>query len=179
MARLYCIRCGRRLTRGRERDEAVSRCPACGWIDWYNPAPTASVMILRRRSGRPEVLLVRRAFQPARGAWDVPGGFVERGETGEQAARREVREELGVEADIGRFVGAFPDVYGADRTPSFNLYFAARLTRRDAAIRVADDVSGFQWFPLHRLPARLAFKNNRRALLALARRLKPRSRRRA
>lgn len=174
MPRLYCIQCGRRLAQARERGEVVSRCRACGWTDWFNPAPTASVLILRRDRGRrAEVLLVRRAFAPARGAWDVPGGFVDRGETGEQAARREVREELGVDVEIGPFVGAFPDIYGADRAPSFNLYFAARLRRGDATIRVADDASGFRWFPLDRLPSRLAFKNNRQALRALARLLKP------
>ncbi len=172
MPRLYCIRCGRRLARVRERGEVVSRCPACGWTDWFNPAPTASVMILRRGGGSgTAVLLVRRAFAPARGSWDVPGGFVERGETAEAAAVREVREELGVDVRLERLVGIFPDTYafGGERQPSLNIYYVARLRRPSATIRPADDVSGFRWFPLARLPRRLAFKNNRQALHALRR----------
>lgn len=172
MPRLYCIRCGHRLARARERGEVVSRCPACGWTDWFNPAPTASVIILRRGGGTgTAVLLVRRAFAPSRGAWDVPGGFVERGETAEAAAMREAREELGVDVRLERFVGIFPDTYafGGERQPSLNIYYVARLRRPNVSIRPADDVSGFRWFPLARLPRRLAFKNNRQALLTLRR----------
>jgi 8-oxo-dGTP diphosphatase len=153
------------LARGREKGQGVSRCGACGWIDWFNPAPTASVLILR--GGR--VLLVRRAFAPARGAWDVPGGFIERGETAEAAAKREAREELGVDVRIERLVGIFPDIYGAERQPSLNIYYLARLRRRNAIVRPADDASGFQWVPFDRLPRRLAFQNNRQALRALRR----------
>jgi 8-oxo-dGTP diphosphatase len=123
------------------------------------------VVILR--GGR--VLLVRRAVAPARGAWDVPGGFIERGETAEAAARREAREELGVDVRIERFIGTFPDTYGVERHPSLNIYYAARLRRRNATVRPADDASGFQWFAFDRLPRRLAFKNNRQALRALRR----------
>ena len=171
MPRLYCIRCGRRLGRVRERGEMVSRCRACGWTDWFNPAPTASVLILGRGRDGTTVLLVRRAFAPARGAWDVPGGFIERGETAEAAAKREAREELGVDVRLERFVGIFPDTYtfGGERQPSLNIYFAARLPRPNASIRPADDVSGFRWFGLDRLPRRLAFKNNMQALRALRR----------
>lgn len=163
MRRRFCIRCGTRLRRIREKDRRVLRCPSCGWIDWYNPAPTVSVLILR--GGR--VLLVRRAFAPSRGTWDVPGGFIERGETAERAARREVREELGVRVRIERFVGIFPDTYGTERLPSLNIYFLGRLGRDGAAVRAADDASEFRWFPLDRVPRRVAFKNNRQAVQAL------------
>lgn len=174
MPRVYCIRCGVRLRRGRERGQVVSQCRACGWIDWFNPAPTASVLILRGN----HVLLVRRAVAPARGAWDVPGGFVERGETAEAAAKREAREELGVDVHVDGIVGTFPDTYtfGGERQPSLNMYFMARLRRQNAAVRPADDVSGFRWFALNRLPQRLAFRNSRRALNALVRLLRRRPR---
>src|SRR2546426_5623336 len=101
--RLFCIRCGARLRRVREEGRArrVGGCPRCGWIDWNNPAPTASVLVLCR--GR--VLLVRRAFAPARGAWDVPGGFIEAGGMAAQAARRELREEAGIAVRLERVLG--------------------------------------------------------------------------
>ena len=166
MPRLFCIRCGARLRRLREAGRArrVPGCPRCAWIDWNNPAPTASVLVLRR--GR--VLLVRRAVAPARGAWDVPGGFIERGETAERAALREVREELGADVRIERLIGTFPDVYGPERRPSINIYFLGRL-KRDRALRPRDDVSGFGWFPLDAVPRGLAFSNTRAALQRLKR----------
>jgi ADP-ribose pyrophosphatase YjhB (NUDIX family) len=165
VARRYCIECGSRLRRIREKGRAVPGCRGCGWIDWNNPAPTASVLVVR--GGR--VLLVRRAFAPARGAWDVPGGFVERGESAEAAARREAREELGVDVRLEGVVGIFPDRYGARQEPSLNIYYLARLRRAGARIRARDDASAWRWFPLTRVPRRMAFKNNRQALQALRR----------
>ncbi len=165
MPRMFCIRCGARLRRIQERGRRVPGCSRCGWIDWINPAPTVSVLILRGD----RILLVRRAFAPARGAWDVPGGFVERGETIERAARREVREELGVDVRIERFVGIFPDTYGPERRPSLNIYYLGRLRRGTARLRAGDDASECRWFPLDRPPRPLAFKNNRQAVLALRR----------
>ncbi len=166
MRRLFCIQCGAQLRRVRERGRRrVPGCPRCGWIDWFNPAPTVSVLILR--AGR--VLLVRRAYAPSRGAWDVPGGFIERGETAERAARREVREELGVDVRLERFVGIFPDTYGPERLPSLNIYYLARLRQEGAAVRAGDDASEFRWFPLSRVPRKMAFKNNRQAVRALRR----------
>jgi 8-oxo-dGTP diphosphatase len=143
----------------------VPGCRRCGWIDWINPAPTVSVLILRGD----RILLVRRAFAPARGAWDVPGGFVERGETIERAARREVREELGVDVRIERFVGIFPDTYGPERCPSLNIYYLGRLRRGTAHLRAGDDAAECRWFPLDRRPRPMAFKNNQQAVLALRR----------
>ncbi|OLC53724.1 MAG: hypothetical protein AUH92_05345 [Acidobacteria bacterium 13_1_40CM_4_69_4] len=166
MPRLFCIRCGARLrhVRGAGRARRVRGCQKCGWIDWDNPAPTASVLVLRR--GR--VLLVRRAVAPARGAWDAPGGFIERGETAERAALRELREELRADVRLERVIGIFPDMYGPERRPSLNIYFLGRL-KRDVALHPGDDVSEFGWFPLDAVPRGLAFSNTRAALRQLKR----------
>jgi len=162
---MFCIRCGVRLRRVREHGRArrVGGCPRCRWVDWNNPAPTASVLVLRR--GR--VLLVRRAVAPSRGAWDVPGGFIEHGETAEHAALREAREEVGVDVRLERLIGIFPGVYGPERLPSLNLYYLGRLTHNGAAVRAGDDAAAFGWFPLDAVPRRLAFRSNRDALQAL------------
>jgi 8-oxo-dGTP diphosphatase len=123
------------------------------------------VLLVRR--GR--VLMVRRAVPPSRGAWDLPGGFIEAGETAEEAARREVREELGIAVRLERVLGAIPDVYGRDRQPTLNLLFVGRMPREDAAIRAGDDAASYRWFPLDALPRRLAFRNTGRALEMLKR----------
>ncbi|HTD46275.1 MAG TPA: NUDIX hydrolase [bacterium] len=167
MRKYFCLRCGTRLRRVRKagRTRPVLTCPRCGWINWDNPAPTASVLILRR--GR--VLLVRRAFAPARGAWDTPGGFIEPGETAEQAARREAREELGVAVRLERILGIYPDVYGPEKRPSLNIYYVARIRGNGSAVRAGDDAAAVAWFPLSALPRRMAFSNNRLALRQIKR----------
>jgi len=165
--RNFCFRCAKRLRRVLEagKTRPVLKCPRCGWIHWNNPAPAASVLVLRR--GR--VLLVRRALAPSRGLWDVPGGFVEPGETGEQAARREAREELGIAVRLERVVGIYPGVYGVEKRPSLNVYYLARMRGDGSAVRAGDDAAAFAWFPLRALPRRMAFKNNREALRQLKR----------
>jgi ADP-ribose pyrophosphatase YjhB (NUDIX family) len=163
--RQFCIRCGGRLvaTRRAAGTRSVRSCPCCGWVDYNNPAPTASVLLLRR--GR--LLLVRRAVAPSRGAWDLPGGFIEAGETAEQAARREMREELGIKVRLERILGDVPDIYGPDAQPTLNILFIGRMQRDDAAIRATDDAASYRWFSLDALPRRLAFWNTHHAIRLL------------
>ena len=76
-------------------------CPSCGRVVYYDPK-VAAVTIISREG---KVLLVRRANQPGYGLWSIPGGYVDRGEVVEEAAAREVREETGLEVEIGRLLG--------------------------------------------------------------------------
>jgi 8-oxo-dGTP diphosphatase len=80
------------------------RCPSCGYGAYYNPKPVA-VAIPRAPDGT--VWLMRRGFQPQRGRWSMPGGFVDLGETVEDAARREAREELDIDIEISHLVGVY------------------------------------------------------------------------
>lgn len=68
-------------------------CGSCKGITWRNPIPVA-VLLVQVRGG---LLLAQRGIEPGRGKWALPGGFVEHGETWQQAAVRELREEVGVE----------------------------------------------------------------------------------
>jgi ADP-ribose pyrophosphatase YjhB (NUDIX family) len=97
----FCPRCGR------EADVAFPRsitCPHCGYGAYYNPKPVAAA-IPRHEDGR--VILLRRAFDPGAGLWTFPGGFVDLGESVEDAARRETREELEIEVELGGLVGVY------------------------------------------------------------------------
>ena len=131
-------------------------CPSCGLVEYANPAPTASALVGDDEGG---ILLARRAGDPGRGLWDLPGGFVDQGEDPLETLRRELREEAGVEIDVGEFLGGIPDTYGEDGISTVNLYWAAAIA--DGELRPADDVAELAWFPADALPPRgeFAFAN--------------------
>lgn len=74
----------------------------------YPEAPIVAVGVVVKR-GR-EVLLVRRLNEPSRGRWSLPGGAVELGETLQEAARREVREECGLQVEPGEVLAVVDNI---------------------------------------------------------------------
>jgi ADP-ribose pyrophosphatase YjhB (NUDIX family) len=88
----HCTFCGARFTRDQRWPR---RCGACGETSYLNPKPVA-VALLPVGDG---LLVVRRGIPPARDTLALPGGFLEVGETWQQGAVRELREEVGVEAE--------------------------------------------------------------------------------
>lgn len=74
-------------------------CAACGETTWSNPLPVAVVLQpVSYSDGRAGVVVVRRDIEPFRGELALPGGFIETGESWQQAAVRELLEETGLEA---------------------------------------------------------------------------------
>ena len=101
----YCAGCATPLELREENGAVRPVCPACGRVVYYDPK-VAAVTILARQQ---KVLLVRRANQPGYGLWSVPGGYVDRGEVVEEAAKREVLEETGLIVDVDGLVGLFSE----------------------------------------------------------------------
>ncbi|MCW2928308.1 MAG: mutator MutT protein [Thermoleophilia bacterium] len=138
----------------------------CGDRWFGNPKPTANVLAERADDGR--LLLVRRGTDPFEGYWDIPGGFMEDGEEPEDAARRELREETGLDVRITGFIGAFGDEYGGDRGDhTLNLFWRGVVDAPEGA-EPASDVADLAWFEVEALPAddELAFTCVPRALRA-------------
>ena len=67
------------------------RCPTCDFVFYLNPAAAVAGLVVNADG---DLLVVVRNHEPAKGTWDLPGGFLEPGETCEQGLRREIREEL-------------------------------------------------------------------------------------
>ena len=97
----FCPRCGK--TPDVDFPQRIM-CPHCGYGAYYNPKPVAAV-IPEDAEGR--VILLRRGLEPGAGKWTFPGGFVDLGESVEQAASREVMEELEIEVELGGVVGVY------------------------------------------------------------------------
>ena len=106
--------------------------------------PILAVSTAVFRDGR--ALLARRARAPWAGAFSLPGGVVELGETLAEAAARELKEEVGVEADIAAFVAHVePIAREAERVKTHFVIavFAARWRRGDP--RLSDEVAEIAW----------------------------------
>jgi 8-oxo-dGTP pyrophosphatase MutT (NUDIX family) len=88
----HCTFCGARFT---AHQPWPRRCGACGETSYLNPTPVA-VAVQPVGLG---LLVVRRSIPPARDRLAFPGGYIEVDETWQQAAARELREEVGIEAD--------------------------------------------------------------------------------
>ena len=151
----YCPRCRGELTPGEGRVE----CSSCGFVAYANSKPTASALIVDDE-GR--ILLTRRAVEPFKGDWDIPGGFLEEGEHPLDGIRRELREETGLEVEPLEFFGVFMDRYGGDSTAqsTLNLLWTARVLGGEP--RPDDDVEELRWFGPDELPREeeLAFRPN-------------------
>ena len=157
----FCAACGGRLVAKRSLGPERRRCPRCGWTFYDNPL-FASIAVIRRR-GR--LLLAKRARPPYAGMWDLPGGFVEAGETPESGMRRELREELGVGPRRLRLLSFATDHYGPNGVPVLTAIYQVTLT--PGPITPADDISEVRWFPQGKIPLRaIAFASLRRALKA-------------
>jgi ADP-ribose pyrophosphatase YjhB (NUDIX family) len=148
----FCPRCA---SAAEVRYPRSIACPTCGYRAFYNPKPVACV-IPRDQDGL--VWLLRRAFAPGKGLWTFPGGFVDLGESVEQAARREVREELEVDVELGGLVG----VYSRDDDRVVLVVYAGSMTARPRTTEEAMEVRGFA--PADLPWDELAFWSTERAL---------------
>jgi len=156
----YCPHCrepmGRREEGGRERPV----CPACGFVQYLNPAPGAGV-ILRRGEA---VCLVRRAFEPKRGQWSLPTGFMEWDEDVALTARREALEETGLEVRLTGLYAVESGILPPD-IPVLVVFYTAEEC--GGALQAGDDAAEVGFFALDALPGPVAFAAHRRVLARL------------
>lgn len=102
---------------GEDRERRV--CQTCGFIDYVNPRIVTGV--IAHREGR--ILLCRRAIEPRKGFWTLPAGFLELGESVEEGARREAREEAGADLELESLLA----VYSIPRIGQVQIFYRARL----------------------------------------------------
>ena len=156
----WCPRCRGALERAERSGQPRPTCTACGFVFFANPGVGAAVVV-RDAEGR--VLLVRRsAGQFGAGKWCFPCGFVEWGEDVRDAARREAREEAGIEVVLGELLQAASNFHEEPK-PTIGIWFAATLADPTACPVAGDDAEAVGWFdPL--APPPLAFPTDRALL---------------
>lgn len=117
-----------------------------------NPFPTVDVVV---ETDGGVVLVERR--NPPRG-WALPGGFVDYGETVEDAARREVREETGLEVELTALLGVYSDPARDPRQHNLSVVYVGRA---HGTPRGGDDAARAEVFDPEALPAPLCFDHER------------------
>lgn len=161
----FCPRCGGRLSAGHpdgcadEPEQPI--CDACGFIFWQNSKPCAAVLVLK--DGR--LLLVKRAVEPFKGQWDVPGGFLNEGEHPEAGAVRELREETGLEIRLTGLVGIFMGMdYYTTGGATLNVFYTGEVAGGEET--AGSDATALRWFAFDEIPEQVAFACNREAIRA-------------
>ncbi len=160
----YCWRCAAPLDA-----PPPTTCSSCGEPHYNNPKPAAEAVVVHDGN----VLLLKRAIDPYRDHWDIPGGFCEPGEHPARAAERELLEETGHHARSTELLGIWMDVYG-DPEPdglqatTMNVSYLLELTEGEAIIASDGEATELKWFPLDGPPAELAFPEHAHDVLRAA-----------
>jgi NAD+ diphosphatase len=163
----HCGRCGARSGDQPDGPGGPFRCPVCGFTLYFNAAGAVGAVI-RRADGR--VLFVRRSMEPSKGKLGMPGGFVDPGESVEQALAREVREEVGLEIVEPRYLFSHANryVYTGVTYHTVDMFFVADAVEVERA-EPLDAVEAVEWLDVADVrPDDLAF-DSMRAVVALLR----------
>ena len=102
----FCPRCG--SDRFNEHNFKAKKCARCGFVYYFNSSAAVAVFITDRE-GR--LLVARRAHDPAKGTFDLPGGFIDMYETAEEAVIREVKEETALKIEDPVYLFSLPNLY--------------------------------------------------------------------
>jgi mutator protein MutT len=117
------------------------KCIKCGFCYFINMSTAVAAII---RNDKNEILFTIRKHQPARGTLDLPGGFVDLGETAETALVREILEELNLEIRSFNYEGSFTNkyLYKEIEYQTLDLVFNCTVETFDT-LQVADDVADY------------------------------------
>jgi ADP-ribose pyrophosphatase YjhB (NUDIX family) len=153
----YCPRCSAELIKKRVDHNLRKVCPVCGFVLYRNPAPAAGVII--EKEG--QILLVRRKYNPYKGDWCLPAGFIEYGESPEHCTVREVKEETNLEIKLTGLFGVYS---GSDdpRTRAILIVYLGEILSGEP--KPGDDAAETKFFSSENIPQNIAFQSHRQAL---------------
>lgn len=140
----FCPRCG-----SAHFPAAGSRsfkCEDCSFNYYINASAAVAVLLFNEKG---ELLFTRRAIEPHFGKLDLPGGFIDPMETGEQAAIREIQEELGIQIHSLRYFCSYPNeyIFSGYSVFTLDLAFMAK-TESLHQMTAMDDISSFEFIKL-------------------------------
>lgn len=146
----YCPLCATPLVEKEVSGILRAACPACKFIHFLNPAVVVVVVVQCGET----LLLGKRNIEPSKGMWSFCGGYVELGESLEEAARREVKEETNLDIEPQRLIG----IYSTDDGALVVVAYHTRVTESQVRSLTAqpEEISELAFFHRDAIPA-LAF----------------------
>ena len=143
----YCPKCG--SASFIEHDFKSKVCNDCGFIYYFNCSASTAAFIMDSE-GR--LMVVRRAKDPSKGMLDLPGGFVDPDETAEEAIRREIEEETGLEISQLHYLFSIPNryLYSGFEVHTVDLFFECQVDEFSMA-KASDDASEIIFLQPHEI----------------------------
>ncbi len=144
----YCPHCGSADFVAKSRKEFA--CRDCGF-NFFPNAAAAVACVIEDSDGK--IMLTKRARDPWKGCYDLPGGFVDPGESIEEAIHREMKEETGCDVHIESFICSRPNryIFSGYEVNTTDIAFRCRLAEH-TVLRPSDDVSSIEWFSPSDIP---------------------------
>jgi mutator protein MutT len=141
----FCPRCG--SANFPATGNRSFKCSDCSFNYYANSSAAVAVLLFNEKG---ELLFTRRAIEPHLGKLDLPGGFIDPMETAEQAAVREIQEELGIEIHSLQYFCSYPNEYVFSGFSVYTLDLAF-LAKTDSLHQMTamDDISSFEFYNPH------------------------------
>lgn len=142
-----CPKCG--SLRFIENNFKSKKCEDCHFVYYFNPSAASVAVILNEQN---QVLICRRANEPAKGTLDLPGGFVDMYETGEEAVAREVKEETGLDVVHAQYLLSLPNlyVYSGFEVQTLDLFYLCNVKNCNQLV-AQDDIDKSQFVDIEKL----------------------------
>ena len=137
----YCPLCRLELVLETDQSgEAVPTCPEGHFRHYNSPSPASLGIVVHEG----KCLLLQRAITPNKGKWDLPGGYIEPGESAEDALLRELKEETTLDITIRRYFRSF--IVETEHNHIINFVFVCELASGE--VRLSDENTDFRWHTL-------------------------------
>jgi len=143
----YCPKCG--SARFEIHNGKSKQCADCGFVYYFNSSAATVAFILNEHD---ELLVCRRAKEPAKGTLDLPGGFIDMAETGEEGLSREVKEETGMTVTDAQYLFSLPNiyVYSGFSVHTLDLFFLCKVADT-LHFKAMDDAAEVFFLPLREI----------------------------
>jgi mutator protein MutT len=138
----YCPKCG--SVQFEKESERSLKCAGCGFHYFINSAAAVAALVINENG---ELMLVTRGVEPDYGKLDLPGGFIDPGESAEDAVRRELSEELGLKVKSLKYIGSAPNEYIFSEFTVYTLDMAFLvIPETTEGLKPMDDIKAYQFY---------------------------------